>query len=95
MLAIDLDLFEQGEGNAEVEPAGSDHGLVGLGFLMGELVTGETKYHEAFILIVLVEPFQPLELGRKPAFCCRVDDEDDFSFISGHFDGSPLGVVCA
>ena len=95
MRAIDLDLFKQREGDAVVELAGGDHGLVGYGLLVGELVTGESQHDQVFVLILLVEPLQAFELRGEPAFCRGIDDENYFSFICGEFNGLSPGIVGA
>jgi hypothetical protein len=75
-----VDLAEHGERDAVVDLAEGLDLVVGARVLAAELVAGEAEELDVvgvFLLQLLVDFLQALELRREAAFGGRVDDEDD------------------
>jgi len=73
--AVDLDLFEKGEGHAVIDLTGCLHAVVCQRLLFAELVTGEAKDDKSLVLIVLIQFLQSFELRGKSALGSRVYDQ--------------------
>ena len=70
------------------------HILIRHGFLVGELIAGETKDDQPLVLVLLIQMFQSPELRGQAALGGGIDDQYNFSFIPGHANRLSLGCVC-
>ena len=56
---------------------------------MSKLVARKSDDYKPFVLVFLVQFFQPCELWRKTAFACCVDDKQYFAPELGEEEDSP------
>lgn len=84
---IDIDLLENGEGDAVVELAEGLNLILGTRLLVGKLVAGEAKNHEALGAVLLVELLESLVLGSETALGSNVDNENNLALELRKFVG--------
>src|SRR5262249_34479047 len=72
---VDVDLGEQGEGDAVIHGAELSDLLRRSGLLLAELVAWEPGHGEPALGEPVMQPLQTLVLRRQPAMGCDVDDE--------------------
>lgn len=95
VFAVDVELSEDGEGDAVVNLAEGLNVVVGAGVLAAELVAGEAENGEIFgvlLLQLLVELLEAFELGCETALGGGVDDEDNLALQGG--EGEGLALLC-
>lgn len=86
IVAVDVDLAEDGEGDLLVQGAEVLDLLVGAGLLAAELVAGEADDCEVvgvLLLDLLVDGLEVLVLVGETALGSGVDDQDDFALEVG------------
>lgn len=76
-----VDLGEQREGNAVVQPAFALDRLLIARLLTGELITRKAEHAQTLAAVCLVKPLQLPELRREAASSRRVDDDQHISAI--------------
>jgi hypothetical protein len=84
VVAVDVGLLHDGEGDAVVELAEALDVVVGAGLLATELVAGEAEDGEVvgvLLLELLVESLKAGILGSEAALGGGVDDEDDLALV--------------
>lgn len=89
VVAVDVDLGHDGEGDAVVELAELLDLLVGAGLLAAELVAGEAEDDEVVGVLLAHRVPQFLQAGvlrGEAAFGGRVDDEHDLALVVGERD---------
>ena len=79
--AVHLNLVHDGEGDTIVELASGFCITARAWFLTSKLIAREAKYHQALVLILLVELFEFCELGSETTFAGSVDDEEHLPFV--------------
>lgn len=95
IIAVDLRLTEDGEGDAVVDLAELLDLVVGCWLLAAELVAGEAEDDElAWVrgFDLLVERFEAAVLGGEATLGRGVDDEEDFAGVGG--EGCGLALLC-
>ena len=80
-VAIYLNLVHDGEGDTIVELASGFCIAARAWFLTRKLVAWEAKYHQALVLILLVELLEFCELWSETTFTGSVDDEEHLPFV--------------
>ena len=87
ILAVDLNLGHQGEGDTVIQTAELLYLLVGARLLMAELVAREANDDEALLLLLLIERLQSVVLRREATLRCGVDNEKNLALVVGkvHF----------
>lgn len=86
IVAVDVDLAEDGEGDFLVQGAEVLNLLVGAGLLAAELVAGEADDCEVvgvLLLDLLVDGLEVLVLVGEAALGGGVDDQDDLALVVG------------
>lgn len=85
LVAVDVNLAQDGETDAVVDEAELLDVVVGPGVLTAELVAGEAQDGEVRVggVHLLVELFEALELRGEAALGGGVDDEDDLALEGG------------
>lgn len=86
IVAVDIDLAEDGEGDFLVQGAEVLDLLVGAGLLAAELVAGEADDCEVvgvLLLDLLVDGLEVLVLVGEAALGGGVDDQDDLALVVG------------
>jgi hypothetical protein len=83
---VDIELRKKREGHTKIDLTDASHGLIGLWFLLQELVAREAEYHEVIVSIGVPESFELLELWSESTLGGSIDDEDDFSLVLAHRD---------
>lgn len=86
IVAVDVELAKDGEGDLLVQGAEVLDLLVGAGLLAAELVAGEADDYEivgVLLLDVLVDGLEVLVLVGEAALGSGVDDQDDFALEIG------------
>lgn len=89
VVAVDIDLAQDGEGNLLVQRAEVLDLLVAAGLLAAELVAGEGDDGEVIgvlLLDLLVDGLEVLVLVGEAALGCGVDDQDDLALELGQRD---------
>lgn len=95
IVAVNLRLAEDGEGNAVVDLAELLDLIVGRGLLATELVAGEAEDNKlAWVrgFDLLVEVLEAAVLGGEAALGGGVDDEEDLAGVGGEWCG--LALLC-
>jgi hypothetical protein len=83
VLAIDLDLRKQREGDAVVELAEAANLLIAPGFLMAELIARETQNLQSLFAILLVKLLESLVLRSETTLAGGIDDQQNLAAIIG------------
>lgn len=97
VVTVDVDLLENGEGDAVVELAEGGDLVSGSGLLATKLVAGEADDGESLILVLLVDLLEALVLGSEAALGGDVHNEHDLALqllegegLSGLVEGSEV-----
>ena len=93
VIAVDLYLGELPERNVVFQLAEADDLFIGPGSLIAELVAGEVEYLEPLVLVVLIELFEPLILGREAAARSGIDDEQHLALELRKTNVIALGIL--
>ena len=80
IIAVDIGLCHQREGNAMVDAAEFGDLLIGAGLLAGKLVAREADDHQPLVLVLLIEGLQTVVLRSEAALGSGVDNHEDFAF---------------
>src|SRR5690606_14257487 len=102
VVAVDLELGEEGKTDPVIELAELADFVVAPRVLLAELVAGEAEDTQAPVLVLPVQGLETLELGGKAAFAGGVDDQQHLAPVAGqghapalHVDGGKvIKAVC-
>jgi len=93
LVAVDVDLGEQGKAHAEIDLAKA-FDLVGAArFLMAELVAGKGEDFKALVAILAPQCLKPLVLPGKATFRRGVDHQQDFAQLVRERDVLAIGQL--
>src|SRR5262252_2313248 len=83
IIAVNLDLGEQRKVHAVIQIAERFDFFIATGFLVSELIAGETEDLEAFVVVFAVEFLKTLVLRSETALAGGVDDKQNLAFVGG------------
>ncbi|QBZ58027.1 hypothetical protein PoMZ_02966 [Pyricularia oryzae] len=96
VVAVDVDLLHDGEGDAVVDLAKVLNVVVGAGLLAAELVAGEAEDGKVLGVLLgdlLVQGLEAGVLRREAALGGRVDHQDDLALVVGQ--RGLLALLCS